>query len=48
MWMRLLKMDEIMLKRQDFIFTKHFPNLLLASGSDKSTWHVQNQPHRAF
>jgi hypothetical protein len=20
---------------------------LLASGSDKSTWHIQNQPHRA-
>jgi hypothetical protein len=21
---------------------------LFASGSDKSTWHIQNQPHRAF
>jgi hypothetical protein len=38
-------MDEIMLKRQDLIFTTHFPNLLLASGSDKSKRHMSKISH---
>jgi hypothetical protein len=38
MWMRLWKMDEIMLKRQDFIFTTHFPNLLIHVSNNITTF----------